>query len=32
VASLAASARTADAHPLHTTLVQLTYDARTHVL
>jgi len=32
VASLAASTRTADAHPLHTTLVQLTYDARTHVL
>ena len=32
LASLAASARVADAHPLHTTLVQLTYDGRTHVL
>ena len=29
---LAVSAREAEAHPLHTTLVQLTYDERTHVL
>ena len=32
LASLLVSAREADAHPLHTTLVQLTYDDRTHML
>ncbi len=32
VVSLAMSARAADAHPLHTTLVQLTYDERAHVV
>jgi hypothetical protein len=32
VASLLVGVRVADAHPLHTTLVQLTYDERTHVL
>ena len=32
VATLAASPRVAEAHPLHTTLVQLTYDERAHVL
>ena len=32
VAALAASPRLAEAHPLHTTLVQLTYDERAHVL
>jgi hypothetical protein len=30
--SLAVRAREAEAHPLHTTLVQLTYDERSHVL
>jgi hypothetical protein len=29
---LVATVRQADAHPLHTTLVQLTYDERAHVL
>lgn len=32
LAPLALKARDANAHPLHTTLVQLTYDERTHVL
>ena len=32
LAPLALTAREASAHPLHTTLVQLTYDARSHVL
>jgi hypothetical protein len=32
LASLVVGVRVADAHPLHTTLVQLTYDERTHVL
>jgi hypothetical protein len=32
LASLLVGARAANAHPLHTTLVQLTYDERTHVL
>jgi len=32
VASLLIGVRVADAHPLHTTLVQLTYDERTHTL
>jgi hypothetical protein len=31
-AALIASAREAEAHPLHTTLVQLSYDEHTHVL
>jgi hypothetical protein len=30
--ALVAAARQAEAHPLHTTLVQLTYDERAHVL
>jgi hypothetical protein len=32
IAPLVSSARVAHAHPLHTTLVQLTYDERTHVI
>jgi hypothetical protein len=32
LATLLVGVRAADAHPLHTTLVQLTYDERTHVL
>lgn len=32
VVALAAGARVASAHPLHTTLAQLTYDERTHQL
>jgi hypothetical protein len=32
VTALAAAPRSAEAHPLHTTLVQLTYDERAHVL
>jgi len=32
VAALAAAPREANAHPLHTTLVQLTFDERAHVL
>ena len=31
-ATISIGARSAPAHPLHTTLVQLTYDARTHQL
>jgi hypothetical protein len=32
VTALAAAPRSAEAHPLHTTLVQLTYNERAHVL